>query len=62
MTPTIVNFFGFWVLELPLAWALAVWGNLRSEGVFLSIVIAQCSVAAGGFVLFRRGRWARQSN
>lgn len=60
MTPTIVNFFGFWVLELPLAWLLAVTGHLHSEGVFLSIVIAQCSVAAAGIVLFRRGRWARQ--
>ena len=58
MTPTIVNFFGFWVLELPLAWLLAVTMHLQSEGVFLSIVVAQCSVA--GIVLFRRGRWARQ--
>jgi len=48
------------VLELPLAWALAVTGHLRSEGVFLAIVVAQCSVAAVGIVLFRRGRWARQ--
>jgi len=48
------------VLELPLAWLLAVTGHLQSEGVFLSIVIAQCSVAAAGIVLFRRGRWARQ--
>jgi Na+-driven multidrug efflux pump len=61
MTPTIVNFFGFWILELPLAWLLAVWGHLHSEGVFFSIVVAQCSVAAAGILLFRRGRWARQS-
>jgi putative MATE family efflux protein len=60
MTPTIVNFFGFWILELPLAWLLAVSGHLHSEGVFLSIVVAQCSVAAAGIVLFRRGRWVRQ--
>jgi putative MATE family efflux protein len=60
LTPTIVNFFGFWVLELPLAWVLATWLHLRSEGAFLSIVIAQCAVAGTGIVLFRRGRWMRQ--
>jgi MATE family, multidrug efflux pump len=60
MTPTIVNFFGFWVLEVPLAWVLAMPAKLHGEGVFLSIVIAQACVAAAGIVLFRRGRWARQ--
>jgi putative MATE family efflux protein len=60
LTPTIVNFFGFWVLELPMAWSLAIPAHLHSEGVFLSIVIAECSIAAAGVVLFRRGRWARQ--
>ena len=60
LTPTIVNFFGFWVLELPLAWWLAVHAQLRSQGAFLSIVIAECCIAAASMVLFRRGRWARQ--
>jgi Na+-driven multidrug efflux pump len=60
LTPTIVNFFGFWVLELPLAWALAVPLHMRAEGAFLSIVIAECSMAAAGIILFRRGRWKKQ--
>jgi Na+-driven multidrug efflux pump len=60
LTPTIVNFFGFWVLELPLAWSLAVGLHLRSEGVFLAIVIAEGAIAGAGIVLFRRGRWRRQ--
>jgi Na+-driven multidrug efflux pump len=60
LTPTIVNFFGFWVLELPLAWWLAVNLHWRAEGAFFAIVIAECSIAATGMVLFRRGRWARQ--
>jgi putative MATE family efflux protein len=60
ITPTIVNFFGFWVLELPLAWWLAVHEHLQAEGAFLSIVIAECGIAAASMVLFRRGRWARQ--
>ena len=60
VTPTIVHFFGFWVLELPLAWCLAVPLHLHSEGVFLSIVIAECSIAAASTVLFRRGKWAKK--
>ena len=59
-TPTIVNFFGFWVLELPLAWALAVPLHMRAEGAFLAIVIAECSMAAAGIILFRQGRWKKQ--
>lgn len=60
LTPTIVNFFGFWVLELPLAWWLAVPMRMHAEGAFLSIVIAECGIAAASMVLFRRGRWARK--
>jgi putative MATE family efflux protein len=60
VTPTIVNLFGFWFLEIPLAYWLAIFMNLRSRGVFLSIVIAECSIAAAGILLFRRGRWKQQ--
>jgi putative MATE family efflux protein len=60
VTPTIVNFFGFWVLEIPLAWWLALHQGLRSTGVFLSIVIAQFAVAVAGILLFRQGKWKRQ--
>jgi putative MATE family efflux protein len=59
-TPTLVNFFGFWVLELPLAWVLAVTLHMHAEGAFLAIVVAECSMAAAGMVLFRRGRWKKQ--
>jgi Na+-driven multidrug efflux pump len=60
ITPTIVNFFGFWVLELPLAWSLAVGLHLRAEGAFLAIVFSESAIAAPGIVLFRRGRWRKQ--
>jgi putative MATE family efflux protein len=60
MTPTIVNFFGFWVLELPLGYWLAVKAGLSAEGAFLAIVIAECAIAAASMVLFRRGKWKRQ--
>jgi len=60
LTPTIVNFFGFWVLELPLAWWLAVGMRMGANGAFVSVVIAECSIALASIVLFRRGKWARQ--
>jgi Na+-driven multidrug efflux pump len=58
-TPTIVNFFGFWVLEIPLAWWLAVPMHFGAEGAFLAFVIAQFAIAGASVVLFRRGRWKR---
>ena len=60
VTPTIVNFFGFWVLEIPLAWWLALHLGLHSAGVYLSIVIAQAAVAIASILLFRRGKWKLQ--
>ncbi|MGD0366221.1 MAG: MATE family efflux transporter [Acidobacteriaceae bacterium] len=60
VTPTFVNFFGFWVLEIPLAWWLATRMGLRAEGAFLSVVIAECSIAVASLILFKQGRWKRQ--
>jgi Na+-driven multidrug efflux pump len=60
VTPTIVNFFGFWVLENPLAYWLAIPMRLHSNGVYIAIVIAECSIAAASAVLFKRGKWKTQ--
>jgi putative MATE family efflux protein len=57
VTPTIVNFFGFWLFEIPLAYWLAIPEGFRSNGVFLSIVVAECAIAVASVILFRRGRW-----
>ena len=40
-----------------LAYWLAIPEGLRSNGVFLSIVIAECAIALASVILFRRGRW-----
>jgi putative MATE family efflux protein len=60
LTPTLVNFAGFWVLGIPLSWTLAKPLHMGGQGVFLAIVIAECFMAGAGIVLFRRGRWRRQ--
>ncbi len=60
ITPTIVNFFGFWLTELPLAYVLAVPLGFQTHGAYYAIVIAEGAIAAAGVLLFRRGRWKQQ--
>src|SRR6266851_2363565 len=60
VTPTVVNFFCFWLLEIPLAYFLAITARMHSNGFFFSIVVAQASIAAVSIILFKRGRWKRQ--
>jgi len=60
VTPTYVHFFGFWLLEIPLAYALALPGRMGANGVYISIVVAEAAIAAAGILLFRRGRWKGQ--
>jgi putative MATE family efflux protein len=60
LTPTYVNLFGFWILEIPLAWWLAMHTAMRVDGVFLSVVVAQFTIVLISLILFRQGRWARQ--
>jgi putative MATE family efflux protein len=60
VTPTIVNFFGFWLLEIPLAYTLAVPFHFRANGAYYAIVIAEAAIASAGILLFRQGRWKRQ--
>jgi len=60
VTPTIVNLFGFWLLEIPLAYWLAIPMHLRSNGAFIAIVIAEGAIAATSAILFKRGRWKTQ--
>jgi putative MATE family efflux protein len=56
-TPTRVNFFCYWMCQLPLAWALARPVALGPVGVFTAIPVAEFMLAAVSFLLFRRGAW-----
>jgi len=60
VTPTIVNFFGFWLFEIPLAYWMAITMRMQSNGVFWAIVIAEASIAGASAVLFKRGSWRKQ--
>jgi len=56
-TPTIINFFLYWVLQLPLGYALAVNFDLGPTGVFIAIVVTEVLLSVVYVVFFKRGRW-----
>ena len=56
-TPTWMNLFCFWVLEIPLAWWLAKTLNWGPEGTFAAIAVAESALALVSVWFFRRGRW-----
>ncbi|WP_342377198.1 MATE family efflux transporter [Myxococcus stipitatus] len=56
-TPTFINIFCFWLLELPLAWVLSGPAGMGPSGVFLALSVAFSMVAIISAILFRRGAW-----
>ncbi|MFI5218455.1 MAG: MATE family efflux transporter [Bacteroidia bacterium] len=56
-TPTILNFFGFWVVQIPLAYLLANTFSFGASGVFWAIVISESSLTIAALIIFKRGRW-----
>lgn len=56
-TPTTINFFVYWMMQIPLAWWLSRHMGLGAEGVFYAILIAEGLLAVVGVLVFRRGRW-----
>jgi Na+-driven multidrug efflux pump len=55
-----VNFFGFWLLEVPLAYWLAIPMKMHANGAYFAIAIAEGSMAAASALLFRHGRWKKK--
>lgn len=58
-TPTGINFFGFWLFQIPLAYILAKHFNMGPTGVFIAIPVAETAITLAGIVLYKRGRWKR---
>ncbi|MEQ9353688.1 MAG: MATE family efflux transporter [Vicingaceae bacterium] len=57
LTPTLINLVCFWIVEIPLAYFLAMNLGLAEEGVFYSIVVSETLLGLIGFILFKRGKW-----
>jgi len=56
-TPTLINVFGFWVFQIPMAYILAKQFSMGPLGVFISIPIAETAITIASFILFKKGRW-----
>ena len=57
MTPTKVNFVCFWLMQIPIAYTLALPMGWGETGVFWAIVVSETAVAFITIALFRRGTW-----
>jgi len=57
VTPTIINFFCFWMLELPLAYVLALKLGFEERGVLISMICSESMVGIVSVIVFRRGKW-----
>lgn len=56
-TPTLINLFFFWCIQIPLSYYLAVINSLQHSGVFWGVFISETSVGIFTLWLFARGSW-----
>jgi putative MATE family efflux protein len=56
-TPTIINFVCFWLIQVPLAYVLAITFDLKSTGAFIAVPAAETIIALVAWYYFRKGKW-----
>lgn len=56
-TPLLINLVVFWVIQIPLAYLLAIEYEFGPNGVFFCIAFCHSLYAVVAIVLFRKGKW-----
>jgi Na+-driven multidrug efflux pump len=56
-TPTVINLFGFWCFQIPLAWLLSKTFNMGPLGVFIAIPVAETAITIVSYIMFKKGKW-----
>lgn len=57
ITPTRINFFCFWLFEIPLAYLLAIVLDMKIYGISIAIVAAETALTLTAWYYFRKGKW-----
>lgn len=60
-TPVVLNLICFWLIQIPLAYWLAVATPLGPNGAFLAIVVSESLLTILAVIVFRRGTWKLQT-
>ena len=60
VTPSIINFFCYWLFQIPLAYVMASSLGWGPRGVFWAIAIAESVITLVGAAVFSRGRWKQR--
>ena len=56
-TPTIINFFCFWLFQIPVAYFVALQLEMGPVGVYGAITTSEILIAIVSIILFRKGKW-----
>lgn len=59
LTPTWINVVFFWLIQIPLAWWLAIHLDWQQSGVFWGVFVSETAVGLFTLWLFSRGGWKR---
>jgi Na+-driven multidrug efflux pump len=56
-TPTYINLFVFWLLQIPLAYFMATYLKMGPKGVYIAIGISETVLAVISIIIFKKGKW-----
>lgn len=57
ITPTWINFVGFWLIQIPLAYMLSYTFKFEATGVFIAIPVAEALITIMSIMMYKRGKW-----
>lgn len=61
LTPTWINLLCFWILQVPLAYTLAILMGIGPVGVFWAVFVSDMLAGIVALLVFRRGTWKQRA-